>query len=130
MNDSATPRTKNALEWTVFGISLVLVLATLGLLVSAAIFTGKGPARLSVRTGESHVDGGRLVIPVTVINKGAEVAENVEVSVTVGEGDARQEASFTLDFVPRDATREGVVSFPADAGKDAPVSRIVGYSKP
>lgn len=130
MNPSDAPRSKNPLEWTVFGISLVLVLATLALLVAAAFRGGQGPANLTIQTGEIRVEAGRRVIPVTVRNDGSEVAENVEIRVTLGEGPDRQEAGFTLDFVPRDAERKGVVSFPASAGNAEPVSRIVGYGTP
>ncbi len=130
MNDSDNPRTKNPLEWTVFGLSLVLVLSTFGLLVAAAIHGGKGPAKLTITTGEIQLMDGRAMIPVTVRNEGGEVAENVEVMVTLGEGTNLQEAGFTLDLISRDAEREGVVSFRAGNGITKPVASIVGYGAP
>lgn len=130
MNDSDTPRTKNPLEWTVFGISLMLVLATLGLLLAAALHVGNGPAKLTITTGEAQLMDGRTIIPVIVKNDGGEVAENVEVKVTLGEGAGLQEAGFTLDFIPRGAERKGVVSFTAENGRSKPVASIVGYGTP
>ena len=44
---------------------------------------------------------GGLRIPVTVRNDGHRVAANVEVRVCIGTGEAKHEAGFTVDFVPR-----------------------------
>lgn len=130
MTTEAPNRTKNALEWTVFGISLILVVGTLGWLVVAALQTDAGPARLQIHTGPPETADGRVTIPVTVKNDGGQVAESVEVRVTLGTGPARQEATFTIDYIPRDATRQGAVSFQATDEPATPESIVVGYSTP
>jgi uncharacterized protein (TIGR02588 family) len=130
MTDSDQRRTKNPLEWTVFGLSTLLVLVTVGMLAMAAFRTDAGPAQLRVTTGKPMADGGWVTIPVTVRNDGGEVAENVEIRVCVGEGEARREAGFTVDYVPREAERKGAVSFRSDGRDLQPRCEILGYNKP
>ena len=130
MNSSPDQTTKNALEWTVFGISSVLVLATLLFLTMAAITVKKGPARLRAETGKPVVENGRLRIPVTVTNDGDHVAANVDVQVSIGSGAERQDAGFSIDFVPRGASRNGSVSF---KGTELPQNLecgVLGYEEP
>lgn len=121
---------KNALEWTVFGISLVLVLATLGLLVMAVFHVEDGPARLTVSMGAPVVAHGWVKIPLTVSNEGQRVAANVEVQVCIGSGTDRREAGFTMDFVPRGAECHGSVSFKGATLPVDPVCEVIGYEEP
>lgn len=130
MNSPDEKRTKNALEWTVFAISLILVIGTIGLLVNAALKTKPSPPRLRVESGQSETVNGRITIPIRVINDGGQVAENVDVSVTLGEGPDQQEAGFTIDFIPHQGTRKGAVSFQATGGPIEPKIAILGYSTP
>lgn len=130
MTDSDKRHTKNPLEWTVFGLSTALVLATVVLLVIAAFRTQPGPARLRVTTGKPLAADGWITIPVTVRNDGGQVAENVEIRVAIGAGDSRREAGFTVDYVPRDAERKGAVSFRGDVPDVRLTCEILGYRKP
>lgn len=130
MKSSEQQKTKNTLEWSVFGISLLLVLATFGMLIAAAFNRPETPARLTVTTGEPSFSDGRTDIPVTVKNAGGAAATDVDVRVRIGAGAALQEAGFTLDFVPRDASRKGTVSFQNDLRSLVPECRIVGYAEP
>lgn len=123
-------RTKNSLEWTVFGLSTVLVLAVIVLLAIAATRTRPGPPRLRVTTGKPAAAAGWITIPVTVRNEGGQVAENVHVRVVIGAGDSRLEAGFTIAYVPRDAERKGSVSFRSDDPNPQPTCEILGYREP
>lgn len=130
MNSSEDRISKNPLEWIVFGVSLVLVVVTIGLLAMAAIHSRGGPARLSVSTGKPVVTDNRIDIPVVIRNDGESVAANVEIRIRIGQGADVQEAGFTLDFVPRGANRKGNVTFQGNNPDIVPESRIVGYGEP
>ncbi len=130
MSTAGKSNTKNALEWTVFGLSAALVLATIGLLIFAEIRREDGPPRLVVMTGTPSLHGGRTVIPVTVTNRGGSVAENVNVRICIGTSDDRREAGFTIDYIPRSATRKGAVSFAGSDPDIVPDCRVLGYGCP
>ncbi len=122
--------TKNLLEWTVFAISAVLLLAVLVFLILAAVKVKEGPAELRAETGSPVSKDGWLRIPVTVSNHGQRVAANVEVRVTIGTGDAKREAGFTVDWVPRGGTRTGAVSFREAEVPGVVQGEILGYEEP
>lgn len=130
MKNSPDNAKKNVLEWTVFGISTLLVLAAIIHLLYSALTVRQGPARLTVSAGEAVEESGRTRVPVTVHNSGQQVAANVEVRICIGSGDQRQVAGFTLDFVPRDATRRGSVSFTGTGLPDKPECEVLGYEEP
>jgi len=106
---------KNALEWTVFAIGLVLVLATLGYLVRESLVGEGGPPEIVARLGAPrHSESGYLV-PVEVVNIGQSTAEDVSVPIFLDLPDgAREEAELSIAFLPRDSKRNGWVSFRGD----------------
>ncbi len=122
--------TKNLLEWTVFGISTVLVLAALAFLTIASVRVDDGPAEMRAVAGSPVSKDGWLRIPVTVRNHGQSVAANVEVRVTLGSGEAKREAGFTVDFVPRGGSRTGAVSFRDVGGPLELECEVLGYEEP
>lgn len=106
---------KNRLEWTVFGISLVLVLATLGFLVRESIAGSDGPPEVVVRLGEVHRTGSGYLVPVEVENPGGATAEDVQVPIFLElPGGRREQARLAIAFLPRDSKRSGWVSFRQD----------------
>lgn len=122
--------TKNSVEWTVFALSTVVILSMTASLVWFALRDEKGPPMLDVKTGSPEVQDGWLRIPVVVTNSGHSVATNVRVSVSGRSGPKIREGSFTIGFIPREATREGVVTF---QGLDVPVDmkcEVIGYETP
>lgn len=121
---------KNLLEWTVFGMSTALVLAVLAFLTLAAVRLKDGPAVMSAEAGTPVARNGGLRIPVTVKNQGRSVAANVEVRVTMGTGEAKREAGFTVDFVPRGGSRAGAVSFKGSEAAGDLECEVVGYEEP
>ncbi|MGH7720114.1 MAG: hypothetical protein ACREON_14895 [Gemmatimonadaceae bacterium] len=142
------PVRKNWLEWTVCGVGLALVLATLGYLAIASITTRDSPPRLAVHTGTPVATGNGYAVPVTVFNEGGTTAENVVVEVVLeggaGEGGgggekggegmvgvAMERAELTLPYVPRHAARSGWVTFRRVPARAARISaRTVGYLAP
>ena len=106
---------KNALEWTVFAIGLVLVLATLGFLVRESIVSDGGPPEVVARLGAARHSEGGYLIPVEVANVGQTTAEDVLVPIFLDLPDgSREEAELNIAFLPRDSERTGWVSFRED----------------
>jgi uncharacterized protein (TIGR02588 family) len=69
---------KNALEWTVFAVGLVLVLATLGYLIRESIVSGDEPPDVAVRLGSPRPSRNGYLLPVEVTNAGDATAEECE----------------------------------------------------
>ena len=106
---------KNPLEWTVFGIGLVLVLATLGYLVQESITTRPGPPDVVARLGAVVASANGYLVPVEVANVGSATAEDVQVPIFLDLADGKQEeAQLTIAFLPRDSRRDGWISFRND----------------
>ncbi len=106
---------KNALEWTVFAVGLVLVLATLGYLVRESVVGDGGPPEIVVRLGEPRASASGHLVPVEVANIGQTTAEDVLVPIFLDLPDGgREEAELSIGFLPRNSTRDGWVSFRGD----------------
>ena len=121
---------KNGLEWTVFALGLVLVLATLGYLIREVVTTGSRPPELVVSLGAPRSVTRGFQVPVTVVNRGDEVAEGVSVTITLATKTEREEAVLNLTFVPHQSKREGWVTFRGDPGTgDLQVGPVV-YASP
>lgn len=105
---------KNALEWTVFGGGLILVLATLGYLVREAFTTGSRPPELVVHLGVPRRVTEGFQVPVTVVNQGDRPAEDVSVMITLAPKGEREEAVLSIAFLPHQSKREGWVTFRGD----------------
>jgi uncharacterized protein (TIGR02588 family) len=104
---------KNTLEWTVFGIGLILVMATLGYLLREASTTGSSPPELVVHLGTPRRVTEGFQVPVTVVNRGDRAAEGVSVMVTLAAKE-REEAVLNIAFLPHQSRREGWVTFRGD----------------
>ena len=114
---------RNALEWAVFGLGLVIVVGVLGFLVYQLVVGSDEPADLVVTLDTPEEQRGTVLIPLTVVNEGDQVAEAAVIEVCSGP-DACGEVTFT--YVPQGSTREGVVGLSAPLS--APLtSRVVSY---
>lgn len=121
---------KNPLEWIVFAVALVLVLATLGYLVREALTTTKAPPEIVVTLGEPRPAAGGHQVPVRVENRGHQTAEEVRVSVWLDGRDGRREAVLVIPYVPRESRRQGWVSFEGPPRPGAVRVGGVGYQMP
>ncbi|MCW1924738.1 hypothetical protein OKA05_19390 [Luteolibacter arcticus] len=121
---------KNALEWTVFGLSCLLVISMIAVLAVAAAGWQDQPPALSAKLGEPEIKERLVTVVVEVTNHGDIAASEVKVEVTRTAGGIGHQASVMLDFVPRHGTRRGQVSFP-DAAETGDI-RItgVGFAEP
>ena len=106
---------KNWLEWSVFAVSLVLVLATLGFLVRESLVGTDGPPEVVARLGKPRASAGGYMVPVEVANLGQETAEAVKVTVVLElEGGKKEEADLDIAYLPRNSRRNGWVTFQRD----------------
>jgi uncharacterized protein (TIGR02588 family) len=127
---TAHKRGKNGLEWVVFGISFALVVATIAVLAMHAANWQERPPDLAAKLGEPQLQDGRVTVPVEVTNHGDIAASEVEIEVARTAGGAEQQASVSFDFVPRQGTRRGQVSFP-DAMETGGLRIVgVGFAQP
>lgn len=125
------PPKKNALEWTVFGISAAIIAATLAVLVVSELKPGNEPPALQIELGTPSPAGDRFRVPVRVQNSGDDTAEQSRIEVELESDDGvieRAELSFA--FVPRNSSREGWVVFSRDPRCCTMTARPVGYNKP
>ncbi|MBA3344114.1 MAG: hypothetical protein H0T44_02275 [Gemmatimonadales bacterium] len=120
---------KNALEWTVFGVGLILVLATIVYLAREALATDSLPPDVTAVLGPTRPGRDGFQVPVTVQNRGDRVAEDVTVTVLLA-GPPEQEAVLTIGFLPRHSTRQGWVRF--NGSPAAPQLRVtsLGFASP
>lgn len=122
---------KNPLEWAVFTVSLLAILATVGLLIQDAVTDTGSPPDLRVELGPVEARAGVFAVPVTVRNLGDETAEGVLIEVELERpGMAPERAEIEMAFVPRQSRREGWVTFRHDPRRGRLTGRAVGYEKP
>jgi uncharacterized protein (TIGR02588 family) len=115
---------KNWLEWTVFALSAVLILAVAGVLGYLAVAGERRNPRLEVSLGTPERVPSGYAVPVTVTNTGDITAEEVGVEG----GDERGE--LTLAFVPGGSRRQGWVAFTREPDVARLRTRLIGYEQP
>jgi uncharacterized protein (TIGR02588 family) len=122
---------KNALEWAVFAVGLLVVLGTVGLLVHDMVRGEDSPPDLSVELGQPRRRAGGWAVPVTIHNEGGETAEGARVEVLLELPGGRSErAEFDAAFVPSRSQREGWVVFRHPPASGRLTARVAGYEKP
>lgn len=122
---------KNAIEWTVFAISIAIIAVTAWLLLDDAVSMGEKKANLRVATGKPVQSADGYAVPVVVTNDGDATAEQARIEmVLMANGKAVETSELTVAFVPRKSRREGVVVFRHDPACCELVTRTVAYEKP
>ncbi|MBX0332259.1 hypothetical protein K3G39_03330 [Pontibacter sp. HSC-14F20] len=123
---------KNALEWMVFGISLLLVLAILVYLSYMAYTHKSSTPDLTVAYFHDPSASAPYRYRVVVHNKGGETAEEVQVELSTESGGKEVEkAGLSIAFSPKESKREGWVNFKDDpASADTLLARVVSYKRP
>jgi uncharacterized protein (TIGR02588 family) len=122
---------KNWLEWTVFAISLVLVLATLGYLVREALTTDDGPPDIGVTLGDPRPGSGGFLVPVVATNRGDQPAEDVQITVSLETADgSSHESVILIPHLPRESKRRGWATFAADPRSGRLRVSGVGFQAP
>lgn len=123
---------KNWLEWAVFGFGLAVILLMVAYLAYDAATIGDEPPIVEVQLGDVDARGDMYVMQVTIRNLGDRTAESVAVEVSLLQGDEEPEtAELSIDFLPRQSTRTGWVTFTTDpATADEIEAHILGYQEP
>ncbi|MCP2045475.1 hypothetical protein [Pontibacter sp. HSC-36F09] len=123
---------KNGLEWTVFGVSLVLVLTILAYLSYMTYTHEPSSPDLTLEYYHDPSANAPHRYRVVVHNRGGETAEEVQVELTTESGGEEVEsAELSIAFSPKDSKREGWVNFKEDpASADTLVARVVSYKRP
>jgi len=122
---------KNAVEWSVFILSAIIIVSTIAFLAMAAIREKKVPPELHVTTGAPETTHGGHRIEVKVTNKGDLSAEQVRIEVALRRGDDEIErAELDIIYVPRKSEREGWVTFRNDPRCCDVTTRAVSYEAP
>jgi uncharacterized protein (TIGR02588 family) len=121
---------KNALEWGVFGVSLALISAVVGVLLYAHITSEHRPPSIRIVIGTPERSGDNYAVPLDVFNDGDVTAEEVEVEVVlIAEGNERR-STVVLAFVPHGSRRRAWVGFSEEPDLQRLRARVVGYREP
>lgn len=115
---------KNGLEWSVFGVSSLLILAALGGLVRDMFLDRGQPPSLSIEAGPAIRAGDGWRVPFVVRNTGDISAEAVKLEAEAGE----QKASADVDYVPRGSERAGAFVFTEEP--TSVKANVAGYQEP
>ncbi len=128
--NSSDRNTKNLLEWIVFGISTLLVIAALAFLTYTAAFGDDRPADLHIGIQNSESRSSSTVVTLLIKNTGSKTASEVTVEVIARYGDEEKISAVVIDFVPKGGEREAIVVFPGKVKPDEILPRIQGYVEP
>lgn len=121
--------TKNVLEWTVFGVSVVVIGTVASVLLHRHFTAGHRPAEIVLTVGQPVAAGGAYAVPIEVHNSGDLAAEDVQVSVTLRSLEP-EESDVTIPYVPYRSSRRGWVMFTRDPGTARLDARVLGYREP
>lgn len=120
---------KNALEWTVFGMSAALIAAAVITLLHAHVTNAQRPPLLVVHLGEPVAQGNGFAVPLDVWNEGDTTAAAVQVEVILTRQEGEERSEVELAFVPRGSRRRAWVTF-ARFPAGALSARVLGYEEP
>ena len=122
---------KNWLEWSVFALSLGLILATATILIREQLSLGEQPPDPQMELGTPEAHAGYFAVPVKVRNDGDETAEDVHLEVKLLlPGGESETGEFSLPYLPRRSVREAWVTFRQDPRNGKMEARVLGYQKP
>ncbi len=121
---------KNWLEWSVFGISLCIVVGILGFLTYESFTRGDTPPEIAIELGAPLPAESGFRVPVTMYNAGDGTAEEVMIEVTLASAGAEEISTLTVAFLPRHTSADGWVVFANDPGQGTLTARVVGYEEP
>jgi uncharacterized protein (TIGR02588 family) len=126
---SPAPR-KNWLEWTVFAVGAVLVLATTAYLALQAIQPPHRDVRVAVTFGRPEPGPVGYQVPVEIRNDGGGPALAVNVGIVLERGGSAERASVLIDYLPAHSRRTGRVAFRGDPAEGTLVVQAVSYAEP
>lgn len=118
---------RNQAEWFSLGISLALLAAVGGTVVSIWLHPSLKPAEFTVERGQVRTANGHYYLPITIKNEGDATAAEVTVEGRLN-NTPDETATTTFDFVPARSDAEGVLIFSQEpAGATV---RVISYQEP
>ena len=121
---------KNWVEWSVFALSAVLILAVIGYLAYESTTIGTAPPDIHLQIGPAEARSGYFAVPIEATNKGDQTAEGVHIEVVLKSGGKEEKGDFEIQFLPRRGSREAWVTFQSDPRNGTLEARVLGYEKP
>jgi uncharacterized protein (TIGR02588 family) len=123
---------KNILEWTIFGISLLLIIAVLCFLVYETATHKPSPPDVLVTYTPSPSENTPYRYHLTIENTGDETAEDVIIELVLRSGgQAIEKSEVQLPFLPQGSKKESWVSFINDpATADSVLAKVVSFKRP
>jgi uncharacterized protein (TIGR02588 family) len=122
---------KNAVEWSVFVASVVVVAAAVGYLGYTAVREKKTPPDLHITAFDPQATHSGHRVEVEVRNTGDQTAEQVRVEVALHRDEKEIErAELDIVFVPRKSSRRGWVTFRNDPRGCTVTTRAMSYETP
>jgi len=100
---------KNWLEWTVFGLSLVLVLGIIVYLAYLEITPSTKDFQYEIGFEKPQEIHGRYLVPVKIDNNSNKSVQDV--AIEISSGGNKESADLQLDYLPRHSHREATVFF-------------------
>jgi uncharacterized protein (TIGR02588 family) len=126
-------RERAVAEWTSFAISSAILLGVVGFLTYRH-FTGEDtPPVVEVQTRVEGVRqaGERFYVPIEVVNRGAETAQDVLIRVELRTGaEEPEEAELQFDFLAGGATERGTAIFRRDPRLGELSVEVMSYLEP
>lgn len=121
---------KNPLEWSVFGVSLAIVVATVAILVRAHVTSADRPASIVVTVGVAMAQAGGFAVPLDVANHGDRTAQAVIIEVVLSGDGTEERTEVELAYVPHGSHRRAWVVFARDPRGGTVKARVFGYEEP
>jgi uncharacterized protein (TIGR02588 family) len=118
---------KNALEWSVFAVSLGLIAVCVGVLGYEQLTRTNTPPNVMATPGDVQPRPGGFAVEVIVRNTGDRTAAGVHLSATIRGTDDTAEA--VAEYVPYRSTRRLWVTFRSDPRDRAVDVRVLGYQE-
>lgn len=119
---------KNALEWSVFAISLCLIAVCIGVLGYEQVTRTGRPPQITATIQRIDQQPAGFALEILVRNSGDRTAENVQVEVSVGGTTERAEA--VIAYVPYRSERRAWLVLPSDPRDRRLVVRVLGFEEP
>lgn len=123
---------KNKLEWSVFGVSTLLLLGLISYLCYEAFTHQPSPPDLEVNYSKDSSKRNAFAYKILLQNHGEETAEDVMIEACMMRSDSVIERSeLQIAFSPKRSKREGWINFSIDpATADSIHVKVMSYKEP
>jgi len=118
------------IEWVVGTVAAVLTLGIIGFLAFEALSSQAGFPLLAVERTDIVRTPNYHLVQVMVVNRGHATAADVVVEGRLGAGEAAENATVTVDFVPPGPGVKAALVFETDPASAELVLSVKGYTRP